>query len=138
MKFRLSYLILVHRSYSLSSRFKFCFFSSFFPELERVKKQYKSYSDEKERELHSLVKRIRELENNLRSSTSGENSSLYAVPEGVIASFESDADIENLSLFKAPGSLVDEKGKRVMMRMMMMVNVVLLVIVVMSLVLLLR
>ena len=89
-----------------------------------MKKQFKSYSDEKEKELHSLVKRIRELENNLRSCTSGENSSLYAVPEGVIASFESDADVENLSLFKAPGSLVDEKGERVIM---MVVKVVLVV-----------
>ena len=101
-----------------------CILAVLVPELERVKKQFKSYSDEKEKELHSLVKRIRELENNLRSCTSGENSSLYAVPEGVIASFESDADVENLSLFKAPGSLVDEKGKRVIM---MVVEVVLVV-----------
>jgi hypothetical protein len=84
---------------------------SFLPELEKVKKHHKSYSDEKEKEIHNLVKRIRELENHLRSG-SGETSSLYTLPESVIASLENDADVENLSLFKAPGSLVDEKGTR--------------------------
>ena len=77
-----------------------------------MKKHFKSHTEEKEKELHNLVKRIRELENSLRTNTSGECNSLYALPESVIASYENDADVENLSLFKAPGSLVDEKGKR--------------------------
>ena len=81
--------------------------------MEKVKKQFKSYSDEKEKEIHILVKRIRELENNLRSNSSEECSSLYPLPESVIASFENDTDVENLSLFKAPGALVDEKGKKI-------------------------
>ena len=80
--------------------------------MEKVKKHFKSFSDDKEKELQNLVKRIRQLENSLRSHTSGENGSLYPLPESVVASYENDADVENLSLFKAPGSLVDEKGKR--------------------------
>ncbi|XP_028393355.1 nephrocystin-3-like [Dendronephthya gigantea] len=78
-------------------------------ELEKVKKQFKSYSSDKEKEIHTLMRRIHELENSLRSSTAGETSSLYPLPESLIDSFENDADVDNLSLFKAPGSLFDEK-----------------------------
>lgn len=79
-----------------------------------MKKQFKSYSNDKEKEIHTLVRRIHELENSLRSSTAGETSSLYPLPESLIDSFENDADVDNLSLFKAPGSLFDEKSKRLL------------------------
>lgn len=75
-----------------------------------MKKKFQSFTNEKEIEHQNLVKRIHELENCLKFGSCGENSSLYALPESVLTSIDVDADVENLSLFKAPGSLADHKG----------------------------
>lgn len=78
-------------------------------ELDRVKRQFKFYRSGKENEIHDLVKTKHELENALRQQSGGNvagKHDIYPLPERLIAPFDS---IENLSLFKVPGSLEDAR-----------------------------
>lgn len=82
---------------------------SFEKELERVKRQFKCYRDGKEKEIHNLMKTSHELMEKTLHHSSGGNTAgkhnIYPLPERLIGPFENDLNIENLSLFKEPGSL---------------------------------
>ena len=85
----------------------------FLPEVDRVRRQFKCYRDGKGKEIHNLVKKNHELENALRQFSAANvtgNHNTFSLPERHLAPFENDVSIENLSLFKAPGSLEEVRG----------------------------
>ena len=70
-----------------------------------MKKEFKSYTNDKEKEIHSLVKRVNQLEKGLEN---GGNDECFEIPSSLTCDEKFEKD--NLSLFKASEFLIREKG----------------------------